>query len=303
MKLLVTAAVSFLFTGALLAQPVISDGSKMPAPGFSAAVSAAMGGSIGNPGADQVWDFSAISFTPVGMMTVIDPATSPYASSYPDADYAYSFANTYTYVNTTAEKSEVAAYSITAPGSGADMSPNPRSVLSYPFTFGSSVTDTWQKVGSNPNEVTITYDGYGTLITPTTTYQNVVRVKESYGDGDDYQWYITDPLISIMVYDHNTNAFYHTAAAPKAQVAASRSLAASVYPNPADRYLKIDLTGIELPHGATITIMDVAGRKLQTRVLTNAQTTLSIEHLNAGSYLYEIRSAGNVIKRGSVSVR
>ena len=194
------------------AQPVITDGNNIPAAGLSVPVSFATPSSgVGNSGASQTWDFSSLSFSVIGTVAVITPSSSPIGSSFPTANHCQSLVgqNSYNFFSVLSTKMECLGYNISSPGSGNDYTPNPRTTLKFPFNYLDTETDTWQKVGGSVNNVTLTYDGYGTLITPTATYTNVVRIKEDYGNSAiDYQWYTLNPLMGVMIYDHNTNRLY-----------------------------------------------------------------------------------------------
>jgi hypothetical protein len=288
------------FAFSTYAQPIIQDGSKLPQPGFSAPVSIGSG-SIGSAGANQTWDFSGVTFAPIGSASVIDPATSPFISTYPSANYVYTLANTYSYFTASASMMEVNAYSITSPGNGVDMAPNPRTVLVFPFTFGSTTTDTWQKVGSSTNNVTLTYDAYGTLITPGQTYSNVVRIKESYGDGDDYQWYLLDPLMSILVYDHNANKFYLTAATPKASVRSEPAPADMVYFT--EGRVNIRLADGQQIAGSTFRMFNILGATVLNTPLGEAISTLPLNTVNPGIYFYELNTGDGNVYRGRAIVQ
>lgn len=236
MKKLILIAISAFSINAF-AQPVIPNGGNIPAPGLSAPVSMATATSgVGGAGINQTWNFSLLSFTTLGTLTVITPSSSPIGASFPTANYAYSFAGTYSFFKTSVSQMEVQAYSITTPGSGNDFTPNPRTILKFPFNYLDTQIDTWQKVAGPTNSVTITYDGYGTLITPTNTYSNIVRVKEDYGGGViDYQWYALNPLISLMAYNFSTNKLYYTGATVTGVTEQNKShLSVNVYPNPSE---------------------------------------------------------------------
>ncbi|MDZ4745773.1 MAG: T9SS type A sorting domain-containing protein [bacterium] len=287
------------------AQPVISNGNNIPLPGLTAPISfGSAAGGVGSPGANQTWDVSAVSFSPIGMVTTIAPSSSPFASSFHSATSAYTFANTYSYFSTSAAKMEALAYAITAPGTGNDFSPNPRTVLKFPFNFNDSETDTWQAVGGSPNSVTITYDGYGTLITPTATYNNVVRVKEEYGSGVDYQWYILEPLMSVLVYSNGTNAFYLTSATQTTDVVDNNRLALSVvvFPNPATDKFVLRFGDYSFPENATLRLLDVAGRVIKQMPLNATSTTIELDNIGAGVYLYQLIVDEKTMKSGTVIV-
>jgi hypothetical protein len=285
------------------AQPVISNGNNIAAPGFSTPVSYAIPASgVGNAGANQTWDFSSLSFTPVGTLNTIDPATSPFAASFPTSNYAYTLATTYSYFQASSSKMEVLAYSITSPGSGNDFSPNPRTVLKFPFSYNDTETDTWQKVGGSTNNVTITYDGYGTLITPSATYSNVVRVKEDYGGGAvDYQWYILNPLMSILTYSNGNNTLYLAQATTPTAIEVQNTPLHSIkmYPNPSRGQLTFHCSGLP-PEGPTeLTIITAKGQVIFKSGICEGLSSVDLNSASRGMYFYQFSSNQKILTTGN----
>lgn len=282
------------------AQPVIENGNNLPTVGFTAPVSVATMSiaNVGASGADQVWDFSGLTYTSAGTMEYIDPSSSPFGSSFPLATHAFSFAGTYTFLNNTASQQEALAFTISSPGSGNDYTPNPKTLLKFPFNYTESLTDGWQQVGDSPNSVTQTYDAYGTLITPTHTYTNVVRIHSDYGpEDDDYQWYTLDPLTFVAIFDNDINALYSIAGAQNTDISEQNSLGdLLLYPNPANDQLT--LSGIAL--GSNIQVFDMTGRILQN--IAKGNTRLNIANLSEGMYLVYVENNGlTVTKKFTVS--
>ncbi|NUM32755.1 MAG: T9SS type A sorting domain-containing protein [Bacteroidetes bacterium] len=280
------------------AQPVIKNGDNIPAPGLSVHVQFATTTVVGNPGTNQTWDFSSLSFTSMGTVDVIAPAASPIGSSFPSCNYALSLAgqNSYSFFQASSDKIEVLAWTISSPGYGNDYSPNPRTILKFPFNYLDSENDTWQKVGGSVNNVTVTYDGYGTLVTPTITYNNVVRVKEDYGGGGiDYQWYILNPLMAVAIFDHNFNRLYHFGATQTTGIADQNNLQmqAGIYPNPAADFVTVT----NIPNGSTIKITDITGKTVYSSVITNEQTIISTTEFVNGVYFIQVESNGSFANR------
>lgn len=282
---------------AAVAQPVIPDASRLPQPGYTDPVSMATppsASAVSAAGPNQTWDFSSYSYTSLGNMTVIDPASSPMAASFPNADYAYTLVGTTSFFQVSPGKFEVLAYSITSPGSGNDYSQNPRTILKLPFNFQESVTDTWQKAGGSVNNVTVTYDAYGTLITPTGTYSNVVRIKEDYGAGAiDYQWFLTDPLSPVMVYDHNNNRLIFVGASANAISETSRPNQVTIFPNPGKDFvmLKIGYT-VEL---ATVRIFNSQSQLVKEITATGNEVQIEVQGLPAGIYSCQVLNNNSMI--------
>lgn len=301
-KLLTALCAMALHTSA---QPVILNGDKIPTPGMSVAISTGSGAAgTGSAGAAQTWDLSGVSFTQIGNFITVSPASTPHAASFPSATYAYTFSNTYSYFNASSTKMEVLGYTIVSPGSGNDYTPNPRTVLKFPFNFGNSLTDDWQKAGGSVNSVTLTYDAYGTLIMPTKTYQNVVRVKEDYGSGAvDYQWYILNPLMSVLVFDHNTSTFYYVGATATAVNApASSRYKAEIYPTPAKEKLTLALSDSPLQNDLKLSIMNMSGQVISELDINSQVTDISTDELPSGIYVYQLKDGQNTVKTGKIIV-
>jgi hypothetical protein len=77
---------------------------------------------------------------------------------------------------------------------------DPYTLLVFPFTFGTISTDSAQEVGqSSPISETITYDAYGTLITPFGSFNNVIRASRLQNNTyTDFIWYNTTPFAPIL---------------------------------------------------------------------------------------------------------
>lgn len=74
----------------------------------------------------------------------------------------------------------------------------------------------------------------------------------------------------------------------------------NIYPNPFHANITIDMN--ETPAaGTTLTLYDLAGRKMRQEMLTNRRTTLSLDRFIAGVYIYHVVDAnGRVISSGKL---
>jgi hypothetical protein len=286
-------------------QPVIADGSNIPSPGLAAPVSfGTPTAGIGSPGANQTWDFSLIPVTSVGTLNTIDPATSTFAASFPTADYAYELSGTYSYFALSASQMEVLAFSITSPGTGNDFTPNPRTILKFPFSYNDSQSDTWQIVSGSTNNVTITYDGYGTLFTPSAIYTNVVRVKEDYGSTVDYVWYITNPLMAVLHYKASSDKLYFTNATQITGIADQNSAqpSASLYPNPAKDNLTLQLSQLPTQADLELNVFNAFGQQLRQIPIHSLLTNIGLAGMSPGIYFYQLQNADHTLKTGKIIV-
>jgi hypothetical protein len=277
---------------------------NVPSAGYTASVSVTTppAGQL-NVGANQTWELRSLTFTPVGTATVLDPSSSPFASSFPTANFAFSIGNTFSYYTSSSEGLQVLASNITSPGSGSDYSANPRTIIKYPFNFGDTLTDAWQTVGGESGVVKVTYLSYGTLITPNSEYEGVVCLFEEFADGTDCRWILLDPFWSIAAYDHVLNKLYvseinTTLVESEGDVLPTNYLLHQNYPNP---FNPSTLISFETPTRAfvVLTVFDVLGREVQT--LINEQMSagrhaarFSAANLPSGTYFYRLRAGSFV---------
>lgn len=301
-KLLVAAC---LLGGLLSAQPVIQDGNSRPGVGFTTPVSmSTVPTSEGSAGANQTWDYSAVSFTPMGDLTVIDVATSPYASYFAAANYAMAFNiggnMVYTYQNYSATKMEELAATVPAPGAEHDYTPNPPTRLVFPMSMGTSASDTWQKVNQSANPVTITCDAYGTFISPYHTYTNVVRVANDYGSNEiDYSFWATSPLRLLAVHRHADDMLVLLDGANVSVGENSVQQSVSVFPNPVVDKFTLSTGGSSL-QDPRLELYDLSGALLRQIDLVENQQSISRGALPAGVYFYRLLSGEAILNSGKL---
>jgi len=304
LTLIIAIAVNSL---SLYAQPQIENASNLPEPGYSFSFGIAMNANPGQPGANQVWDFSAFEYSELAEGLIIDPTDSPLFDSYPSTDFAYSLISdfeAYTHLNVTSDKMEVITYFVTSPGSGNDYSPNPRTMLKFPFAYQEQVMDTWQKPGESENTVMLEYDGYGTLITPLGTYNNVARIRENYGQGeDDYQWYTLDPLMQVAVFDHNDNEMYFFGADITSIDETNTNIAVEVFPNPATDFVNVTISGTAFSEEAEFVLMNTKGQQIRNLRLADASAQIDLKDLSVGVYFYHVIVENMSVEIGKIVVQ
>ncbi len=150
----------------------------------------------GNGGSSQSWDFStAVSTGNSSSSQAIDPALTPFSSSFPSANSAAispgSLGSTgYVYFNANSSMVEMLGF-VSDNGAGTINSLNysdARRIVNFPFTFNSTLTDSYSAFSSymvagfqvdnyRIGNVTVTGDGYGSLVTPGGSYSNVLRIS------------------------------------------------------------------------------------------------------------------------------
>jgi hypothetical protein len=307
------SALIVLQAGFLLAQPVLVN-TMTPFPvgytdsGYSAAATIAPG----SGGAGVTWNYSTLTPIVGGVIQIVDPSTTPYFSTFPTATFCAKLmpvtgGSAYVYERVSSAKWEQLANNYAGVGTGDDYTPNPESQIRFPMSYLDSFVDTFQKTTGGPNTVTITYDGYGTLITPFATYTNVVRIKKYWGPGDfDYNWYQTSPNIGIIAnFDASGNkyGFFRPPTSEKVSLPNGNVTAATIFPNPAASSFMLLLTGMpDLTH-TIFMITDVAGKVVRQIPVTGEQTSVQCDRMPAGLYFYTVYNNGTRVANGKLVIQ
>lgn len=296
---------SLLLAALTSAQPIIQNGDNLPLPGFVAPRGA---GSTtlpeGSAGANQVWDFStAFLFTDGNSYQALDPGTSPFAADFPTANNVAlrtsSGSEYYFYYNNLPDRLEAAADGISSLDSYDIFTPNPKTKLKFPFAFGESVVDTYAYVGGGSGEITVTYDGYGTLITPLGTVNHAVRIKtQETGGNTYYDWYSINPLLRVFTYGGGDLECYGL---PLTGVPEQHTAPViSVFPNPTNDQVVIQVDAEQLQFHLVLSLTDAMGQQVYQTPLTRTTTTLPRGDRANGVYSYRIHSAQRPVASGRI---
>jgi hypothetical protein len=257
----------------------------------------------GSSGANQTWDYSAIALTTIGTGSSTVVATAPFASNFPQANYfVKSTTNGTSYYIiakiTTTTKLETLAL-VTDTSILVNFTPNPQTQFEFPLTYNQTITDSYALLVTPTVNTTFTikYDGYGTLITPFGTYNNVVRLKKLDGIFPVFSWYTLNPLKQIVNIQFGSGgvtsaSFYEYPNLQVTQNEVQKSLL--LYPNPTSDYFTISKqnnTTFEYK------IFDLVG-KIVKNDKAKSNEKIDIEHLKYGSYIVQIiDEEGNISKQ------
>lgn len=251
----------------------------------------------GPAGANQTWDFSdSFEMTLAGTDEAIPVAGSPYASSFPTANYLYKFSgmfggDRYYYHNLTASKLEILSLGWNGVH-GHNYTANPRTFAVFPYTFGTEFTDTYRSSADNIDVTNVvTYDAYGTLIMPFKTFHNVIRQKVVKNGQTNYNWFNVQPFYPILqtVLEENSLGIVKDLSSLAADNFADGKMFA-VYPNPAMDELNIEAIGT-LTSPVHIEMYDLLGKRILLRKeenLDNDLVQLNLGSFDAGIYLLKI---------------
>jgi hypothetical protein len=160
----------------------------------------------GPAGANQTWDFSDLA--PAGVLTIqsiVTPSSTPFATDFPTADLAINDdTGSYTYFDVSGND----LYILGGAGPGVIFPlSNSEKFLSYPITYNSAFTDDMAGsyissgiTNSLSGTVNFLADGYGALILPSGTVNNVLRLKYT----QDYTFTINFGLDSVTTTAEST---------------------------------------------------------------------------------------------------
>lgn len=305
---ILTTAIAALFVSESIAQTLTATGSN-PVIGETFNYKTTTGFVAGGSGSGQTWNFATLSGTTT-TSAAVSVASTPNGSSYPMANIAFSnTGSTYSYQKTSS--TALQNYGFNASGVVIAYS-NPEDYMHYPFSLSNTFNDTWAATFTNGGYTfyrkgtsTVTADGTGTLITPTGTFTNVVRVHmvEIYSDSvnifgtpqvtsynnDEYLWYkdgIHYPLASTYTFTTGTTSgnggSYYVSTTVGIEENSALANSINLFPNPASESVRVKYT-VENYTSVKISVINIIGQEVyseETMKITAGEQALDINVSN-----------------------
>ncbi len=273
----------------LSAQPTITGSGSLAEFGLTFPLNSMAVGNPGPAGNNQIWDFSSAQLNYNGIVEIINPSAVSLGSSFPTSNWGFRLAST-AYSMFELNSTEMLQWSslITSTGGDNDYSANSKKLLQFPMDFGASFTDQYIEQSST-NDLTWTYDGFGTLVMPGgITYSNVARLKGDYDSRTDYHYYTLDPLFPVAVYQGENNTLFWLGIEPSVSIQENTSSQVlALYPNPVNNSLQIKLNEMT-EAGSVIEIYNAAGQRIQS-VQIGSQALVQLDCSAWSSGIYTIR--------------
>jgi hypothetical protein len=286
-----------LFTSSLslMAQPVILRSNMAPI-GFHSSFSIGATMDPGPAGANQTWDFSGIALTEAGTFALVDPATTPWVAQVGTSNYCYKVTPTgseaiYDYYDLQTSQMPKMAQGMNS--TGGEIFTDPKIDLKFPFNFGDSYFDEFAKTNGGTGNVTKTYDGYGTLITPDKTYHNVVRIHTVWDDLEwDYTWWDSESVHMIWsVTPEMVRALSNENTAIGDNTAAPNTF--TLTPNPAKSFFSISGSKAAIKE---VQVLALTGQVKKT--FAGKQDKYDVGSLESGIYLILIEPVtGSIVTK------
>ncbi|MDY0344489.1 MAG: T9SS type A sorting domain-containing protein [Lentimicrobium sp.] len=281
MKNIYTLFASLFVTTALIAQPILNSEDLHTGYSFNQYLLSNVNTADLIPsGANITWDLSNTTATLIGTVDFLEMSETPYQAEYPEANFAMKFITTgfptnYSLFNHSTTKFEEVANNVGTDNPVSFL--NYRTVLTFPFTFNLSITDTYQKENQEEKTITITYDSYGTFIANDTTFNNTVRLFTDDDTNIALTWWNSSP--SVPIFRANSEGFilWQITSTPTGIKEVYSNQLFDMYPNPATNELHI----LNKELLSKIEIYNSAG---QFQFSTN-QSVIDISVLKPGAYI------------------
>lgn len=242
----------------------------------------------GSAGANVVWDFSAIIPSSTVITYSVVPVSETAASvNFPSANFCekfeYNGTPEYWLYKLDNQSFELVAAVTTFVANYYDS----EVIFQFPYTYQSEFTDTVWQLGqpTPPEPITRTYDGYGTLILPNGTYNNVIRQKIVNGFGQvEYYWYGTSPYRLLMGgnLDFNYARVFGEATLNNTPVASSKF---NLHPNPTTDSFSVTTSSEER---LSLKVYDAVGKQLLESNHYIPGSLISLREFANGVYIVKL---------------
>lgn len=281
----------------------------------------------GSSGVNQTWDYSGLTESEEQSFMYVDPSITPKADSFPDANLCgISWDGSYSYYKVGSSALEAVGYVTPVPPTDTAMIvfDDYEQIVQLPYTYNDDFIDDFDGTSYVPGfgglafdgDIDFEADGYGTLILPTGTYNNVVRYhffreQTNYVSGfpsntqtkEQWAWVSADYRFWLLLMEENFDGFAtseliwydKTPLSVVTGVNTQEVYDLSVYPNPVMNGGHINFTW-DQDEDATVSIYSMEGKLIFERKnsLTSGMNLLDISTLTSGTYLLKIYSATKV---------
>jgi hypothetical protein len=322
-----------LLAAPAIAQPTFT--TLVTPPNNSAVSSRSMtySGALPSAGANQTWDYSALSFTntPTTNVSHTNLSDTPRGSSFPTATYYEVAADgAEIFYKVTGTTSSILGNYSASQGTTI-VNTDAENSLTVPFSYGETQNDTYggtyvansinvTKTGSNQ----LDYSGYGTLITSDGSYDNIpmltsvadethnfevspgvffptrfVSTTYSWGYPGEHSFILA--FIKIETYSFGSLVGTSISAlkieqTPTGLFNAAEVTSAVIYPQPAKDKIKISTEKLQGQCIATVYNMNGdAVKSTETTAIDNS-ITMDVQSLNKGVYMVELNNEGQLFR-------
>jgi hypothetical protein len=281
----------------------------------------------GVSGANKTWNFSALTIgSNLQIQNYIDPATTPYAASFPTATFALEQSGSYAYY----KASSLGTFTVGAASTTVTLPyPDDEKMFVYPFTYLTTFSDYFSGEAISLGvkykrfgQITTTGDGWGKVTLGGTTFNNVLRVKieqtitdyqiqVSTGDTIlttltktlNYHWYrqnFKDPLINYTYIEMYLEDWPEPIGTNKMifidndvtgiEDNSTEQAVLNVFPNPAKGFINLE-TSFTHPQKLNVEISNAGGQQVYASTI-QANTGRNVQKLDVSTLpegIYTVR--------------
>lgn len=280
---------------------------------------------IGSTGTAQVWNYAAItsSLGSLSNGTYTPMSSVPYSSMFPTGTIGLTGGGGNYDVYNFNSKKEMVGWASNTYTDCLNM-PNSLIYFTLPFAYGNTYSDSFQFTqygDSYTGTSTTTADGSGTLIMPTYTFTNVLRLKQvmSYTvtgsspftiTSTDYEYYSAINKFPLLAINMNTYTSGTVTSTSKSGTANSYFFTGltelenkpvfAVFPNPVtDKKVTINFNSKENDN-VSISIYNNLGQEVESRVIapsasSDHKTILDLSDLTNGIYYMKLKTLSGEI--------
>jgi len=288
----------------------------------------------GPGGAGQTWNFGDVPADSTGQMEMLSPVGTPFENDFPEANIVSYFSNdigqVYAYANlSSAEFLSWGSGVIADTGNIVLHYIDPEKQMAFPFSYQDNFSDdfysSFEAMGMTIHRrgtSTVTADAWGSITTPETTYNSVLRVKNETNSVDsvfmgnvfimamlsnsiDYSWYSGDegfPVFSVSIsldQSGDTTGSYKTTVQSVGENLINPDNV-QIYPNPANDQLFISFNDVEISD-LDISLIDLTGKEIIHKTvandLQNDRISLNLAGVTPGLYFLKVSNSHNTITK------
>ena len=324
MKKLLLASICSIPVG-VIAQPTFTAADLTPEIGPTPTVHSTDYVPAGPATAGFTFDVSSSVAGPGVQSQYLAASSTPYASYFPQATMASTgLTNQDTYNYWSMNSTEFLNWGYYGTTSQVIYT-NAEKMYQFPMTYGSSWTDSFSGTATTSG-ITMTrtgttevdYNGYGTVIMPFGTFNNVARLQISQTYNDEYMGFITTSQVNNVAYithaQPNAVSLFTTSEIlmdlggglePFSEMSSiiepgavgiletgEKQITAILMPNPAQNIVSILLT--DPASGLEAQIFDATGRTVRTiagESMQNARITFNVSEMHSGAYYVRLHDA------------
>ena len=254
-------------------------------------------------GPDQLWNLSLSALSQAGNFDFVDPATTPFGADYPKANLCFKQTVTgkgtsYTYLIDSPTELNAIADNINTTKPTVWIKYD--KIVQYPLNYTNSyVVDRQSSTGALESS-TRTYDAYGTLMINGKIYTDVIRVTKTPGNSI---WFITKPVMfPIIIQTKDLNYLYNEPTTSTGVEDYSFLNQIAVYPNPAKNKFVVELPNFDIQNNLKLNLLNVFGQEITQVSINSTLTTIDIQTLAPGMYIYQIKDKNKVLKSDKIIV-